>query len=75
MSKIRKQSREKHEGSELFSDDDFDTDDFVDQMEEKLSHHRMDARSGWRRIEELREERALRSQLVDLEDWDEFGAN
>jgi hypothetical protein len=79
VSKIRKQSSEKYEASEIFSDEEFDADDFVEQMEDKGSHHRhearpdprQDARSGWRRIEELREEQLLRNQLVDYADWED----
>ena len=71
MSKIRKQSSEKYEASEIFSDEEFDADDFVDHMEVKGSHHRHQARSGWRRIEELREEQQLRDQLLDYQGWED----
>jgi hypothetical protein len=72
VSKIRKQSREKYDSSELFSDEEFDAEDFVDQMDNKTSKHRTEAHSGWRRIEELREEQMLRDQLSDLDGWDDF---
>ena len=75
VSKIRKQSSEKYEASEIFSDEEFDADDFVDNMEVKGSQHRQDERSGWRRIEELREEQQLRDQLLDFQDWEDFDAN
>lgn len=75
MSKTRKQSREKYDASEIFSDDEFDADDFVDHMEDRGSQHRSDARTGWRRIEELREARLLRKELRDLEDWQDFDVN
>lgn len=75
MSKIRKQSGEKYDASELFSDEEFDAEDFVHQMDDKGPSHRAEARSGWRRIEELREEQMLRDQLLDLDGWDESEAN
>jgi len=74
VSKIRKQSREKYEASEIFSDEEFDAEDFVDHMEDRGSQQKSEPRSGWRRIEELREEQYLRDQLLDLQDWKEFDA-
>jgi hypothetical protein len=72
VSKVRKRSKEKTEASELFLDDEFDTDEFVEDMEAKGSHHRAEARSGWRRLEELREEQMLRDELGELKDWKEL---
>lgn len=73
MSKIRKQSRAQYDASEIFSDEDFDSGEFVEQMDGRDLQHRAEARSGWRRIEELREEQMLRDQLLDLDAWDDFG--
>lgn len=75
MSKVRKGSREKFDAAELFSDEDFDADDFVAQMDDKGHHHRSGPRtSGWRRLEQLREERQLRKELRDIADWEDFDA-
>ena len=75
MSKTRKQPREKYDASEIFSDEEFDAEDFVEHMEVKGSQHRTEERTGWRRIEQLRDERMLRNQLLDLQDWEDFDAN
>ncbi|MDX1562763.1 MAG: hypothetical protein R3305_07535 [Gammaproteobacteria bacterium] len=71
MSKARKRSREESETTELFADEDFDAEEFVDEMHEKHAHHRHEARASWRRLEELSEEKFLRAQLRDWEDWTE----
>lgn len=72
MSKIRKQPRDKYDSSELFADEDFDAEEFVDHhMEEKKARRESDAPSGWRRIEELREKQLLRDQLLDYQDFDD----
>jgi hypothetical protein len=67
-----KQSRGKSESADIFADADFDADDFVEQMDDG-EYVRAKARTGWRRLEAMQEERLLRKQLGDLEDWDEFG--
>ena len=73
MSKVRKQSREKTESNEIFADDEFDSEDFVEQMDDKNgSHQRPHSRGGWRRLEELKEQKMLRDQLLELKDWDEL---
>lgn len=72
MSKARKQSREKFEAAEIFSDEDFDADNFVEQMDDRSFHHKSGPRSGWRRLEQLREEQQLREELQDIADWDDF---
>jgi len=61
------------ESAEIFADDEFDADEFVDNMEDKGHHQqRAQTRGGWRRLEELREQKMLRNQLLDIADWDEF---
>jgi len=75
VSKIRKQSGSKYDSSELFADEDFDAEEFVDHMEEKKARRESDAPAGWRRIEELREKQLLRDQLLDYADWDDFESN
>ena len=72
MSKVRKQSRGQLQATELFADDDFDTEEFVEQMDHRDRQQRPEGRSGWRRLEQLREEQQLRAQLLDLEDWHDF---
>lgn len=72
MSKLRRQSGKRFDDSELFSDESFDADDLVEQMEDRSAHVRAKARSGWRRLEQLREEKMLRAELQELGDWDEF---
>lgn len=70
MSKASKRSREKFEGAELFTDDEFESEDFAEQMDDRSNHHKAESRTGWRRLEQLREEQQLREQLRDLADWD-----
>jgi hypothetical protein len=72
LSKARKQSRE--ESSEIFTaDDEFESEDFAEHVDDKgASHQRPQSRGGWRRLEELKEQKLLRNQLLDLKDWDEF---
>jgi hypothetical protein len=72
LSKARKQSRE--ESNEIFTaDDEFESEDFVEHVDDKgASHQRPHSRGGWRRLEELKEQKLLRNQLLDLKDWDEF---
>ena len=73
MNKARKQSRAKVESNEIFADDEFDSEEFVEHMEDKNgTHQRPQSRSGWRRLEELKEQKMLRKQLLELKDWDEF---
>jgi hypothetical protein len=73
LSKARKQSREKPEQSnEIFADDEFESDEFVEQVDVKgASHKGPQSRGGWRRLEELKEQKMLRDQLLELKDWDE----
>jgi protein-tyrosine-phosphatase len=72
VSKAGKRSREKFDTAELFTEEDFDSEDFVVQMDDKSHHHKAGApRTGWRRLEQLREEQQLREQLSDLADWDD----
>ncbi len=72
MSKARKQTREKSESNEIFADEEFDSEDFVENMEDKgASHKAPQSRGGWRRLEELKEQKMLRDQLLELKDWDE----
>ena len=68
MSKVRRRSVENFDDADLFSDQDFDADEFIDEMEEKRSKRA--ARPGWRRIEDLREMQLLRDQLQDWDDWE-----
>ena len=73
MSKARKQSGAKLESNEIFADDEFDSEEFVEHMEDKASSHKgPHSRGGWRRLEELKEQKMLRNQLLELKDWDEF---
>jgi hypothetical protein len=72
VSKGRKQSRDTRESSEIFSDADFDADEFVEQMNSK-EEREVDFRPGWRRLEALREEQMLRRALSDFDDWDDSG--
>ena len=72
MSKVRKTSASKYDASELFADDDFDADEFVDLMEEKQSRRNAGKACGWRRIEEIRESKRLRDELLDFADLDDF---
>ena len=79
MSKARKQSRGE-ESTEIFAEDEFDAEDFVEHMDDKGASHKQahaqptqpHSRGGWRRLEELREQKMLRDQLLDLKDWDEL---
>ena len=70
MSKGRKQSQNTEDGFELFSDADFDADEFVDKMDGKLDQP-AEFRSGWRRLEALREEQMLRRELSYFDDWED----
>jgi hypothetical protein len=74
LSKARKQARgEKFESTEIFAEDEFEGESFVEHVDDKgVSHQRPHSRGGWRRLEELREQKMLRNQLLDLKDWDEF---
>jgi hypothetical protein len=72
MSKLRRHSGGRFDDSELFSDNDFDAGEFVEHMDTGTSHVRAKARSGWRRLEELREEKILRAELEELGEWDDF---
>ena len=73
LSKARKQSGAKLESNEIFADDEFDSEEFVEHMEDKGSSHKgPHSRGGWRRLEELKEQKMLRNQLLELKDWDEF---
>lgn len=73
LSKARKQSREKSESNEIFADDEFESEDFVEHMDDKgASHKTPHSRGGWRRLEELKEQKMLRDQLLELKDWDEL---
>ena len=73
MSRGRKQSRDSEDLSEIFADADFDADEFVEHMQDK-SDRGAGFRTGWRRLEALREERLLRRELSDFEDWDDLDA-
>lgn len=70
MSKVRKRSSEEFDGADIFADQDFDADTFVEDMDGKSEQHKFDSRAGWRRLEALRDERMLRNQLLDWEDLD-----
>ena len=54
-----------------FFDDDFDTEAFIDSMEEH-SVRRRRRKNAKRHIENRRQDRWLREQLAD---WDEYGYN
>jgi hypothetical protein len=71
VNKAGKRSREKFDTAELFTDDEFDAEDFVEQMDDKHHHKAGAAKTGWRRLEQLREEQQLREQLRELGDWDD----
>lgn len=73
MSKVRKNSGVKYDASEMFADEDFDAEEFVDLMEGRHSKKNAGSAGGWRRIEEIRESRRLRAELLDFEDWDDLG--
>jgi hypothetical protein len=73
VSRGRKQSRDTQDVSEIFADVDFDADEFVEHMEDKTDRG-AGFGTGWRRLEVLREERLLRRELSDYEDWDDLGA-
>jgi hypothetical protein len=72
VSKVRKRSGEELDGSDIFSDQDFDADRFVDDMDADGGQQKVDTRASWRRLEELKDERMLRDQLLD---WDSFDEN
>lgn len=69
MSKVRRRSDDGFDDADLFADQDFDTDKFIDVMEHKGGRARALERSGWRKVEDLREMRLLRDQLQDWDDW------
>lgn len=72
MSKARKPSRgEKFESTEIFAEDEFEGEEFAESVDDKGAA-RPHSRGGWRRLEELKEQKMLRNQLLDLKDWDEF---
>jgi len=71
LSKARKQSREKSESNEIFADDEFESEEFGEHMDDKGASKTPQSRGGWRRLEELKEQKMLRDQLLDLKDWDE----
>jgi hypothetical protein len=73
MSKTRKRTEEQVEESELFSDSDFDLDDFVEEMEHENAwrRKRTNHRSSRQRIDDLRESLWLRGQLEDWQDWED----
>jgi hypothetical protein len=73
LSKVRKQSGEKFESPETFAEDEFESEDAVEHVDVKSAAHKgSQARGGWRRLEELKEQKMLRDQLLDLKDWDEL---
>jgi hypothetical protein len=64
VSRARNRSRETSDHAEILSDEDFDTDEFVEKMDDR--HCLSQSRAGWRRLEEIRELRELKR---DLDDW------
>ena len=71
MSRGRKQSREKDDSSDIFSDSEFDASDFVDTMDES-DFAKSESRTGWRRLEQLKEEKMLLRELRDFDDFEDF---
>ena len=74
MSKRRHSPVDEFDESELFSDREFDLEDFIDSMEahgEQRSRKRRSTKPAWQRVEDLRGEKWLRDQLEDWKDWDE----
>lgn len=68
MSRGRKQSEEdSFDATDIFSDQDFDSDSFVDKMEDDRQSGRS-TRAAWRRLEQMNEERQLRKLLDDYDD-------
>lgn len=65
MSKTRKSPDDDFDSTDILSDPEFDADSFVDTMEGK----RVERRS-WKRVDDLNDEKWLRAQLADWEDWD-----
>ena len=81
MSKASKQSGQKFDTGEIFADEEFDAEEFVEHMDDKgttpprphaNAHAHAHAKGGWRRLEELKEQKMLRNQLLELEDFEEF---
>jgi len=73
MKTPRKTASVDYDDVELMSDGELDVEEFIDAMEEETASRdqpRISKRAGWRRVEELREARQLREQLVDWEDWE-----
>lgn len=65
MSKTRKYADDDFDSSEILSDPDFSAESFVDTMEEKRG-----VRRSWKRVDDLNDEKWLRAQLADWDDWD-----
>jgi hypothetical protein len=65
MSKTRNSSEDDFDSSEILSDPDFQPEAFVDAMEGKRV-----ARSSLKRVDDLNDQKWLRAQLADWEDWD-----
>jgi hypothetical protein len=65
MSKVKNTSDSDFDSADILSDPDLDLEAFVDSMEEK----RM-TRGSWKRVDDLNDQKWLRAQLADWEDWD-----
>ena len=65
MSKKRNTFEEDFESPEILSDPDLDPESFVEAMEQKRA-----ARGSWKRVEDLNDQKWLRAQLADWEDWE-----
>lgn len=74
MSKRRHSPEDDLDEGDLFSDREFDLDNFIDSMETQSNHRsprRRRAKPAWQRVDDWRGEKWLRDQLKDWEDWDE----
>ncbi len=74
MSKRRHSPADDFDESDLFSDHELDLEGFIDSMEahgEHGSRKRRRVKPAWQRVDDWRDEKWLRDQLKDWEDWDE----
>ena len=65
MSKTRNNSDHDFDSADILSDPDLDPETFVDAMEEKRQY-----RESWKRVDDLNDQKWLKAQLADWDDWD-----
>jgi hypothetical protein len=65
MSKTRKSLDDDFDPSDILSDPDLDPETFVDSMARGQK-----PRGSWKRVDDLNDEKWLRAQLADWEDWE-----